>query len=109
MDTKLSPRGQYSHKPEALEPALLESLASLKTTKLSMWYLHAPDRTVPYEDTLREVNRLYQKGYFSRFGISNYRADEVADLGEIALRNDWILPQVYQVCVVGVRGEWGWH
>ena len=39
---------------------------------LEMWYLHAPDRTVPYEETLKAVNDLYKEGYFKRFGISNY-------------------------------------
>ena len=37
-----------------------------------MWYLHAPDRTVPYEVTLKAVNELYKEGKFKRFGISNY-------------------------------------
>jgi aryl-alcohol dehydrogenase-like predicted oxidoreductase len=37
-----------------------------------MWYLHAPDRSVPYEVTLKAVNDLHQEGYFKRFGISNF-------------------------------------
>lgn len=37
-----------------------------------MWYLHGPDRTVPYEVTLKVVNDLYKEGLFKRFGISNY-------------------------------------
>ena len=39
-----------------------------------MWYLHGPDRTTPYEETLRAVNELYKEGKFKRFGISNYMA-----------------------------------
>jgi aflatoxin B1 aldehyde reductase len=39
-----------------------------------MWYLHGPDRSVPYEVTLKAVNDLYKEGYFKRFGISNYMA-----------------------------------
>ena len=39
-----------------------------------MWYLHGPDRSVPYEETLKTVNELYKEGYFKRFGISNYAA-----------------------------------
>ena len=41
---------------------------------LEMWYLHGPDRSVPYEETLKTVNELYKEGYFKRFGISNYAA-----------------------------------
>ncbi|OAA60250.1 aflatoxin b1-aldehyde reductase [Niveomyces insectorum RCEF 264] len=108
MDTKLAPSGRragaaasttartYTHEPAALKPALLESLAALKTDKVDMWYLHAPDRSVPYEDTLREVNNLHQQGYFRRFGISNYAAWEVAEIAEICKRNGWKAPDVYQ-------------
>lgn len=41
-------------------------------SQLDMWYLHGPDRTVPYEVTLKAVNDLYKEGKFKRFGISNY-------------------------------------
>lgn len=68
----------------------------LKILKVDMWYLHAPDHTVPYEDTLREVDRLYQKGYFKRFGLSNYAAWEVAQISEVCIRNGWKRPDVYQ-------------
>ena len=37
-----------------------------------MWYLHGPDRTTPYEVTLKAVNDHYKAGKFKRFGISNY-------------------------------------
>lgn len=102
MDTKFSPRTNLgpgiktSHRPEHLREALSRSLASLKADKIDMWYLHAPDRTTPYEDTLREVNNLYKEGYFKRFGISNYMAWEVAQMVEICDRNGWIKPTAYQ-------------
>ena len=57
-----------------------------------MWYLHAPDRATPYEDTLREVNNLYQKGFFRRFGISNYAAWEVAQISENMLPRELLSP-----------------
>jgi diketogulonate reductase-like aldo/keto reductase len=38
---------------------------------IDMWYLHSPDRSVPFEETLHEVNNLYLEGHFRRFGISN--------------------------------------
>lgn len=45
-----------------------------ENSQLEMWYLHAPDRTTPYEVTLKAVNNLYKEGKFKRFGISNYMA-----------------------------------
>jgi aflatoxin B1 aldehyde reductase len=68
----------------------------LPTSQIDMWYLHAPDHDTPYEDTLREVNNLYNQGYFQRFGISNYSSWEVAQICEICKRNGWKKPDVYQ-------------
>jgi len=103
MDTKYYPtvgRGmpgeEWSHKPEHLRENLMRSLKALKADKVDMWYLHGPDRTTPYEDTLREVDKLHKEGYFTRFAISNYMAWEVAQICETCDRNGWIKPSVYQ-------------
>ncbi len=61
-----------------------------------MFYLHGPDRKTPFEDTLREVNKLHQEGYFNRLGISNYLSFEVAKMCEICENNGWIKPTAYQ-------------
>ena len=79
-----------------------------------MWYLHGPDRSVPYEDTLRAVNECYKEGKFKRFGISNYQSYvmfptsifvlplimlqswEVAEMVGICKANGWIQPTAYQ-------------
>jgi len=79
-----------------------------------MWYLHGPDRTVPYEVTLKVVNDLYKEGLFKKFGISNYTAYvyllviviyillisffrwEVAEIVGICKANGYIQPTVYQ-------------
>lgn len=104
VDTKLYPnkgRGrpdmrEYSHSPEDVRQGLLDSLAALKADKIDMFYLHAPDRSVPFEDTLREINKLHQEGYFKRFGLSNFMSFEVARVCEICNNNGWIKPSAYQ-------------
>jgi aflatoxin B1 aldehyde reductase len=104
MDTKFSPRTDLglgpdvktTHSSSHLRLALTKSLESLKADKIDMWYLHAPDRSTPYETTLCEVNNLHKEGLFRRFGISNYAAWEVAQIAEICERNGWIKPAVYQ-------------
>lgn len=58
----------------------MDSLKALGTKKIKLFYLHGPDRKTPYEDTLREVNKLHEEGYFDRFGVSNYMAWEVGCL-----------------------------
>jgi aflatoxin B1 aldehyde reductase len=103
LDTKLYPNvgrsraePQISHSPADLRKFLLESLQALKTKKIEMWYLHAPDRTTPFEDTLREVNELHKEGLFNRFGISNFMSWEVAYINDPCIQNGWIRPSVYQ-------------
>lgn len=106
MDTKYYPTvgksnpGSWSaelrHTPEGLRENLELSLKELKADKVDMWYLHGPDRTTPYEVTMKAVNDLYKEGRFERLGISNYMAWEVAQICEMCKANGWIMPSVYQ-------------
>jgi aflatoxin B1 aldehyde reductase len=100
IETKLSPNKKLaepiSHDPEGLRKNLLKSLKALNVDSLEMWYLHAPDHTVPYEITLKTVNDLHKEGYFKRFGISNYVAWEVAEIVGICKANGYIQPTAYQ-------------
>ncbi|QDS68303.1 hypothetical protein FKW77_010668 [Venturia effusa] len=82
--------------PKDLRKHLLQSLEALKCGKVDMWYLHGPDRTTPYEVTLKAVDDLYKEGYFDRFAVSNYMAWEVAQICEICERNGWVKPVAYQ-------------
>lgn len=103
MDTKLYPThgyfpdlGNITHSPEDLRTFLNASLNALNAKKLHMWYLHGPDRTVPYEITLKAVNDLYKEGLFEHFGISNYMSWEVAQIMEICQANGYVKPFAYQ-------------
>ncbi|KAF8852508.1 keto reductase [Acephala macrosclerotiorum] len=102
MDTKLNPRrfgpNPYTHKKDDLNRGLKDSLQALQTDKVNLWYLHTPDRTTPYKETLEAVNELYKAGHFQRFGISNYAAWEVAQIWELCDRNGWKKPDIYQGC-----------
>lgn len=103
MDTNYYPtvgrgmdKDQWTHKPQHLRENLLRSLKALNAKKVDMWYLHGPDRTTPYIDTLRAVDKLHKEGLFDRFGISNYMAWEVAQICEIGGAHGWIKLYVYQ-------------
>lgn len=101
IDTKLAPRltatgNKITHSSEDLRNYLSISLRALNTDQLEIWYLHAPDRTTPYEVTLKAVNDLYKEGKFKRFGISNYMAWEVAEIVSICKANGYIQPTAYQ-------------
>ncbi|KAJ5728521.1 Aldo/keto reductase [Penicillium malachiteum] len=92
----LSPDELYHHSAKGLREGLLRSLKALGVDKVTTWYLHGPDRTVPFEDTLRAVNELYKEGLFEKYGISNYQAWEVAQICELCEKNGWVKPSVYQ-------------
>lgn len=84
------------HTPEQLRENLMLSLKNLKTDKLDLWYLHVPDRTTPFEVTMKAVNELYHEGHFKRLGISNFQSWEVAQICELCRANGWKQPDVYQ-------------
>ena len=75
---------------------LEKSLKLLKTDSIDLWYLHAPDRSTAFEETLEVVNELYEEGKFRRFGLSNYQAWEVAQICETCKRRNLKMPDVYQ-------------
>ncbi|CAH7668859.1 NADP-dependent oxidoreductase domain-containing protein [Phakopsora pachyrhizi] len=83
LDSKCYPVNPGDHSPERLRDSLDESLKALKVKKIRVFYLHAPDRSVPFETTLEEC-------------LSNFAAWEVARVWEICNRNDYVRPTVYQ-------------
>lgn len=96
--TKTRPEmsGDISHSPADLRKHLMIQLKALQVEKIDLWYLHGPDRSTPYEETMREVNKLHNEGYFNRFGLSNYMSWEVAQICGICEKNGWVKPTVYQ-------------
>ena len=50
------------HAPPVLRETFQASLKALAPHKVRVFYLHAPDRSVPFEDTVREVNKMYKEG-----------------------------------------------
>ncbi|KAJ8503633.1 hypothetical protein ONZ45_g10685 [Pleurotus djamor] len=98
IGTKLFPLKAFglSHSPEDLRKYLMASKKSLNTDCLELWYLHAPDRSFPYEETMKVVNDLYKEGHFKKFGLSNYMAWEVAEIVGICKANGYVQPTVYQ-------------
>lgn len=73
-----------------------ESIKKLAVDQVDIFYLHAPDRTTPLEDTLRGVNEAYKAGIFRRFGVSNFLPADVEQAHEICSKNGYVLPTVFQ-------------
>lgn len=87
---------QYDHTPKMLRQAIDESLSELGTEKIDLYYLHAPDRKNPFEDTLRTIDEAHKAGKFDRFGISNYTVAEIEELMRICEAKGYVKPTVYQ-------------
>jgi aflatoxin B1 aldehyde reductase len=85
-----------AHKAENIAKSIDATLEALKVSQVDIYYLHVPDRETPIEETCRAMNEAYEAGKFKRFGISNYRADEVDGICNICEKNGWVKPTVYQ-------------
>jgi len=69
--TKVFPGKPQAH-GEHLKPTFYESLKALKTEKVDIFYLHAPDYTTPFEETVRYVDELYREGRFERVRVGHF-------------------------------------
>lgn len=96
ISTKVTSWMPGAHAVQNIAASVDSSLAALGVDKVDIMYLHAPDRTTPFEETCRAMDAEWRKGKFARFGISNYRADEVEEIVSICERAGLVKPSVYQ-------------
>lgn len=47
-----------------------DSIKLLGVNKVDIFYIHAPDTTIPFAETLEGVNEVYKLGIFERLGLS---------------------------------------
>jgi len=96
LATKWYPRQPGAHKPVVLKEQVNTSLKELQTDCVDIFYLHAADRSVPFEETLEAVNELHKEGKFVQLGLSNYTAFEVAEIVITCKERGWVRPSIYQ-------------
>ncbi|KAI9716729.1 MAG: hypothetical protein M1828_007535 [Chrysothrix sp. TS-e1954] len=96
LATKCYPHEPGQHKPERLRQSLEKSLEQLQCKCVDIFYLHAPDRSVPFEETLRECDKMHKEGKFVQLGLSNFTAFEVAEVVMTCRANGWVRPTIYQ-------------
>jgi aryl-alcohol dehydrogenase-like predicted oxidoreductase len=76
--------------PDYVRRACEDSLKRLGTDYIDLYQLHAPDPTVPLEDTLGALNELVVAGKVREIGCSNFdgalirQADETSTRGTLA-------------------------
>ena len=96
LATKCYPNVPGKHKAERITEEFNKSLSELKTDCVDIFYLHAADRSVPFEETLEAVNKLHKQGRFVQLGLSNYTAFEVAEIVIMCKERGWVRPTIYQ-------------
>ncbi|KAK5989639.1 Aldo-keto reductase [Cladobotryum mycophilum] len=95
IDTKVRSR-PGDHKKEEIQKNVDEQLEALKIEQINIEYLHQPDRSVPFEETLESLDQAYRQGKFKKLGLSNYSAADVEQINEICERRGFVKPSVYQ-------------
>ncbi|OAL04347.1 Aldo/keto reductase [Phaeosphaeriaceae sp. SRC1lsM3a] len=72
------------------------SLETAGIKQFDILYIHAPDPTIPIEETLAGINDVYKKGSFRRFGLSNFSCAQVKEVHAICKEKGYVLPTMYQ-------------
>jgi aflatoxin B1 aldehyde reductase len=96
LATKVAPFEPGIHKADRLKEQATKSLTELGTDTVDIFYLHMPDHSVPFEETLQAVNDMHKEGKFVQLGLSNYAAWEVAEIYNICNERGWVKPTIYQ-------------
>lgn len=87
-----------AHRADVLEEMLEKSLSELGTDRVDIFYLHRADRSTPFQETLRTLDRLHKAGKFVQLGLSNYASYELAEIVLLCKANGWVQPTVRMEC-----------
>lgn len=94
----------------AINRGIEDSLRRLQTDYLDIYYLHAPDWTVPIEESLDAMQRLVDAGKIRYVASSNYAAWQVAQMQQLAAQNGWkpavITQPMYNLLARGLEQEY---
>ena len=89
------PEDEYTS-PAAIRKHLDLSLKRLSTDFVDIYYLHKPDPNTPLGETLSALNEAINSGKTRHYGVSNYSADQLAELLKVADDNDLPRPIIHQ-------------
>lgn len=95
IDTKT--RGGFG--PGATRQNILDEAENSKRMlgkDVDIFYIHGPDPKTPLEETLKAIDEVYKSGWFKRFGLSNYKAEDVQKVYDHCKEKGYVLPSAYQ-------------
>jgi aryl-alcohol dehydrogenase-like predicted oxidoreductase len=94
----------------AMRKAIEGSLRRLQTDRLDLYYLHAPDWSVPIEETLETMDEFVRAGKVRYPAISNYAGWQVVQAITISQRRGYRPPYVsqpmYNLLARGIEQEY---
>jgi len=101
---------QHGLSRRAILRAIDESLARLQTDYLDLYYLHAPDHTVPIQESLEAMESLVQAGKVRYPASSNYASWQVVEMLWLCEKNRWHAPCIsqpmYNLLARGIEQEY---
>lgn len=57
---------------DQVRPTFEQALRELETEYLDLYLMHYPDRSIPYAETLKELQKLKAEGLIKAIGVSNF-------------------------------------
>jgi aryl-alcohol dehydrogenase-like predicted oxidoreductase len=102
-------------KAEGLSPARLlravdESLERLRVDSIDVYYLHAPDRATPLDETLSALADILRAGKARAWGVSNFASWQVLDAMNLAdargMPRPIVAQQMYNALIRQLDVEW---
>ncbi|MBL7987783.1 MAG: aldo/keto reductase [Chlorobi bacterium] len=99
----IRPEGRWERngRPEHLRAACERSLRALETEIIDLYQLHAPDPTVPIEESVGALRDLQREGKIKHIGVSNFSVP----LLERAMREAEVASVQNQFSVINQRQE----
>ena len=94
---KVGPESEDEYtSPVAIEKQLNKSLKRLGTDYVDIYYLHRPDPNTALVDTIGALDEAITQGKIRHYGISNYSAEQTAELLKVADENSLPRPVIHQ-------------
>ncbi|MCC9607641.1 aldo/keto reductase [Blastopirellula sp. JC732] len=74
---------QRDARPDTIRREVAESLRRLKSDRVEILYLHAPDRSTPIEETAATFRHLQEQGAAIAIGVSNLTLSETIEFHQV--------------------------
>lgn len=93
LDPSLSTTREYVNQGGLSRAAIFNAvdgiLARLETSYVDLLQIHAPDLSVPMEETMRALHDVVVSGKARYIGASNLKVWQLAEMNHIAEKNGW--------------------